>query len=55
MQNSENEKPAVDTERAQIMTTVAKSRPNENGSIQVDAMIKIFDPQSGRVYVEARG
>jgi hypothetical protein len=55
MQNSEQHKIPVDTANAQTMTTVSPSRPNERGSIQVDAMIKIFDPENGRVYLEARG
>lgn len=29
-------------------------RPNEHGSIVVQAHMKIFDPQTKRVYVEGR-
>jgi hypothetical protein len=30
------------------------ARPNEHGSIIVQAHMKIFDPQTKRVYVEGR-
>jgi hypothetical protein len=31
-----------------------KSKPNEHGSIVVQAHFKIFDPQTKKVYVEGR-
>lgn len=39
-------KPAPETKSAR--------RPNEQGSIVVQAHMKIFDPQSKRVFVEGR-
>lgn len=33
---------------------VAPKRPNETGSISVEAHVKIFDPNSKEVYVEKR-
>ena len=29
-------------------------RPNESGSVQVDAFMRIFDPKSKEVFVEGR-
>ena len=32
-----------------------ESRPQERGSIQIDTNLKIFDPNSGEVFLEGRG
>jgi hypothetical protein len=34
--------------------TPAPKRPNENGSVNVEGFIKIFDPKTKQVYVEKR-
>lgn len=33
----------------------AQKKPNETGSISVQAHLKIFDPATKRTYVEGRG
>jgi len=33
----------------------AQKRPNETGSISVQAHLKIFDPATKKTYVEGRG
>jgi hypothetical protein len=35
-------------------TTAVTKRPNENGQILVDGVIKIFDPDTQEVFVEVR-
>jgi hypothetical protein len=33
----------------------AQKKPNETGSISVQAHLKIFDPKTNQTYVEGRG
>jgi hypothetical protein len=37
-----------------VSTVVAGKKPNETGSISVQGFIKIFDPETKRVFVEKR-
>lgn len=43
------------TEAQPNLAKPVASRPQERGSIQVDATVKIFDPESGEIFLEARG
>jgi hypothetical protein len=50
------ENPLENTKNQQLeQAKPVASKPQERGSIQVDATIKIFDPKSGEVFLEARG
>ncbi len=45
--------PTQNLEKTDDNSAVAK-RPNENGQILVDGVIKIFDPKTQEVFVEVR-
>lgn len=47
------EKPQ-DTEINQTKPQPVQSRPNENGIVQVDAFVKIKDPNTDEVFYEGR-
>lgn len=32
-----------------------ETRPQERGTIQIDASLKIFDPKTGEIHLEGRG
>lgn len=42
------------TQNQQKTTVQQPRRPNENGAISVEAHMKIFDPNTQKVYVEGR-
>lgn len=42
------------TQNQQQNTAQHPRRPNENGTISVQAHMKIFDPNTQKVYVEGR-
>jgi hypothetical protein len=47
MSNTESKKPVLEA-------PPAKNRPNEQGTIHVQAHVRIFDPNTQRVFVEGR-
>lgn len=49
MSNTAQQKPGV------TQPQTAQKKPNETGSISVQAHLKIFDPATNRTYVEGRG
>ena len=49
------ENPLEKTKDTQPTHSKPVDKPQERGSIQVDATVKIFDPKSGEVFLEARG
>lgn len=51
MVNQQQKRPSVGHKNPQAKPARA---PNEQGSIVVQAHVKIFDPQSKKVYVEGR-
>ena len=53
MQNIDPKKP-VATSAAQQQKTQPQRRPNDQGTVIVQAHMKIFDPNSKKVYVEGR-
>ena len=40
--------------KVELGTTKKVSKPNETGSVSVEAYVKIFDPHTKEVYVEKR-
>jgi hypothetical protein len=38
----------------QQQATQPEKRPNDTGSVAVDAFVKIYDPQSRKVFVEQK-
>lgn len=50
--DTDNTKPTP--ANAQAKPSETPRRPNECGSIRVEAHLRIFDPQTRRVYVEGR-
>jgi hypothetical protein len=45
----------VQKNSGQTQPQAAQKKPNETGSISVQAHLKIFDPKTNRTYVEGRG
>jgi hypothetical protein len=45
----------VQQKSGQSTAQTAPKKPNELGSISVQAHLKIFDPKTNRTYVEGRG
>jgi hypothetical protein len=49
MSNTVQQKPGV------TQPQTAQKKPNETGTISVQAHMKIFDPKTNQTYVEGRG
>ena len=53
MEKSTNE--ASLNAKQEVKDLPKESRPQEKGSIQIDTSVKIFDPNSGEIFLEGRG
>lgn len=38
----------------QLESQTAKTRPDETGTVQVDAFVRIYDPESNETFLETR-
>ena len=53
MENLDKNKPIVEKEPV-VQNNDKNKRPNDFGSVQIDAHFKIYDPNTQQVYVEGR-